>query len=59
MLYNHILYIIFTSFLQSSLKEADLIKYLVETSILLTLFKCTDLQIDTALLENAVEKFNL
>ena len=34
-------------------------QYLVTASILVTLFKCTDLQIDTALLQNAVEKFNL
>lgn len=36
-----------------------LILYLTDTSILFTLFNFTDLHIETALLENAVEKFNL
>lgn len=34
-------------------------QYLIAASILVTLFNFTDLQMETTLVENAVEKFNL
>lgn len=37
----------------------SLMQYLIATSILMTLFNFTDLQMETTLVENAVEKFNL
>ena len=52
--------VILTSF-SISLLIGDLrrTKYLVDTSILFIVCNCTDLQIDTALLEKGVEKFSL
>lgn len=52
--YTHTSFSIFLSIVPLSFMQ-----YLIAASILVTLFNFTDLQMETTLVENAVEKFNL